>query len=1036
MTTKKMCVPGVLCLFSAPLLDPEGKPLTVLDVEAEMDAIKESTANSDIEHLRFCFATNDELLSGVTDCFNIVHLSGHGNEEFLLFEDEKGGSQLLDKNYIKKVFGQTKCTELAVVSACHSEPIARLLIEAGVKYAVAIRQDFPVLDFAAIAFAAKFYAALFKGRSIKNAFDIAKLAVEGDPKWRQAREWLKLEREKKGEPFLEEERKFLLLPDDTHIDPEAGVTLTGPGDAGCKLEGMGTNKTNLPGSRSKSFTGRAKEMHDLVNMVLRERLVTIRGAGGIGKTAIAMEVGRWFHLRNSFKDGIFKMDLRGLEGAESVMQHIATTLGLEFKDETGFFTLLKPLRCLLILDNAEDVIWKDEKGFRRLVNNMLEWAGHTRLLATSQKEIGGALYEKEGVYKLPSLDLQSAVALFMNRLKMSDPSGLKEDDVYKLLRRVGGHPLSIVILAGQVSEGVTISDLLDRLESGHAKAVKGITDMDPSHGESLVICLSSAYERLSQKAKNLFGLLSYFPTGIQRDDMDRILGESCWEFAVQLLDVSLVEISNDTRLSLLPSVRLFSLSVLGDEVKEEYEEKILEFMAGFSQFIRVNYFSDNAPVYKMNFMMEEPNWRYGVEHIERVDSALNLREEVAYNLLALYYYSDLIGEGLRFGERMLETFRAGDSKLGESAVSELFGMLHVQRDNIAEAELNYDHALKIYQAIGNKYREAQALQLLGDLRLRRDNLSEAEENVDHALRIFQEIGDKLGEAQAWRSLGDLRLRRNNLSEAEENVDHALRIFQEVGDKLGEANAWKSLGDLRLRRDNLTEAEENVDHALRIFQEIGDKLGEANAWRSLGDLRSRREDLSEAEENYDHALRIFQEIGSKLGEAIALQLLGDMRLRREDLSEAEENYNHALRIFQEIGSKLGEAIALASIARLSLVKDDLPVVENLLKQSMEIYIEIDEKEGQSYVKEIHALRFLIQKNVPEARHAFRENMDINKEIQNYAEPVGWFLFYAEHLNKKGLKDEASVCLEFAGELADASGSDILKEMVKPPRKDDS
>lgn len=823
--------PGILCLFSAPLLDPNGKPLDLLDIETEENEIRKSVDNSPISHLRTRFATIAELIRGITDGFNIIHLSGHGNEDFLLFEDEKGGSQLLKRDFIKKIFGKSKGIDLVVVSACHSENVARPLIEAGVKYVVAIRKDYPVYDFAATAFVSEFYSTLFKGHSIQDAFDIAKLSVEGNPQWDKMREEIKQRFQKEGKKFLPEERKFLLLPDDRPIDKKDQLTLPGKDGTKTEIDSIGEHKTNIPAKQSRMFTGRSKEMYDVVNKVILNPLVTIKGAGGIGKTTLAIEVGRWFHLRNYFKDGIHKIDMRSMETSESVMSKIGITLGIQFENESEFFNQIKHLNGMFIMDNAEDVLWKDMKNYRSLVNNILESAGNIKILTTSQKEIGGTLYEKEDLYRLVNLDMKSSIELFVKRIKVNRKS-INDDDFYKLLNILGGHPLSIIIMASQLSEGISIGDLLTRIEKYKAKAVKGITDIDPSHGESLVKTLYSAYDHIPEKARILFELLSYFPTGIDKNDLDQIMGENCEDYMAQLMDVSLMEMGENNRCNLLPSVRLFSQFVLRDEIKDEYESKILSFMAGYSDFIERNYFSEKAYVFKLLFLMEEANLRYAAENIKVEVSESDehsLKISLSDNLLKLYNYSDWIDEGLTFGERIL-----------------------IQ-------------------------------------------------------------------------------------------------FQEIGAKLGEANTWKALGDLRVRRAKL--------------------------------------------------------------------------------QEAEENYLHCLEMYKEIGAKLGEANAMTGLARLLVLMEDFSKVGEYLKKANDLYVEIADSEGQSYICEIKMLMCLIQQKASESICELEQCLNIKRKTENYSETLGWLLFYAKHLNKKGLSTEANLCLDYARKLAEQAKSRDLKKMIE-------
>jgi len=590
MNTTEKYVPGMLCLFSAPLLDPDGNPLQVLDLDSEFDEIIKSTTQAGLARLRFDFATVELLLNSVTTGFNIIHFSGHGHPDFLLFEDGNGGCHVLDKDHLKKVFAQAKGVDLAVVSACYSENTARLLLDAGVKYAVAIRKDEPVYDFAAALFTGKFYDALFKGQSIQSAFQSAKLGVEGSPRWKAVRNSIRLQCKKEGKPFIEEERKFLLLPDHLPINDGVGIPSRETDSENCSSRFMGCFETNLPDRQLQMFTGRAVEMHQLINLLGEQRLVTVNGAGGIGKTALAIETGRWFHLRNLFEDGVFKIDLRSMDSGDSVMQKIITTMGVDFINEEQFLTYIKPLHTLLVLDNAEDVLCRDHRGFRRLMDKLLQTAGKIKLLVTSQKEIGGNLYEKEELYNLSGLDRENSIELFIKGLR--EDLCVRDEALDRLIHLLGGHPLSLTIMARQVGEGCSVADLLQELESKNAEAVKTVTDVDLDY--RLVLALSSAYDHLSPKVQTVFQVLAYFPNGIHWDDLEKILGESCRDLTAQLLDVSLVDVNHQTRLSLHPAVRLFAVDVLRDEVKEEYEPRILAFTAELSKLIHNNFDNDQA----------------------------------------------------------------------------------------------------------------------------------------------------------------------------------------------------------------------------------------------------------------------------------------------------------------------------------------------------------------------------------------------------------------------------------------------------------
>ncbi len=190
--------------------------MDALDIDAERDSIVRQLAayNSRID-LRIGIMTTDELDKGIADHFNILHLSCHGNQEFLLFEDGKGGSHIVPGDFLKKLIGAGRPFELAIVSACHSEKIGQMLNEAGINHVVAIRHDVPVLDKAAITFVEYFYRHLIRGETLQKTFDMAKLLVEGNPELSKIKPQLELMAIKDCKTFVPEEDKFVLLPPDS-----------------------------------------------------------------------------------------------------------------------------------------------------------------------------------------------------------------------------------------------------------------------------------------------------------------------------------------------------------------------------------------------------------------------------------------------------------------------------------------------------------------------------------------------------------------------------------------------------------------------------------------------------------------------------------------------------------------------------------------------------------------------------------------------------------------------------------------------------
>jgi tetratricopeptide (TPR) repeat protein len=893
--------PKILYLFSAPLVAPDGSPLDALDIKAERDAIvRELAACRKEVSLRLGYATIDELARSIGEDFNILYVSSHGHEEFLLFEDGKGGSQPVTGDYLRRLICMGGF-ELAVVTACYSEKIGEMLVEAGIRHVIAVQCDVHVLDEAAVVFIGQFFRSLFQGDSVQKAFEMAKLLVEGNPDVMRIESHLRFISHEKGIPFVPEEKKFVLLPEDptAHADPLLSEEVP-PG--ALALDEPVLSKATLP-VRPQSFTGRSVEMYDIINELITSRLVTITGVGGIGKTMLAIEVARWFCTRMYFAD-VFYLDLRQIETAGGIIDLLGAALGVRPAELDDVIAHLQERQCLLVLDNAEDMLWRDEDAMQNLINSIIKFTSNTTFLITSQRPVGGNLHEAEHIYRIYPLEQDDASLLFlMTAKRRMYEYEWKSDTFYSVLEQLGGHPLSIVLTACQLVPGVALEDVMKRIELYKAKAikVKDITDRDVEHGENLVASLASAYDNVSGSARTLFGVLSMLPAGAQEEMLAGIFGNGAWECVHELNEASLVEI-RDRRATLLPPVRLFAMNFCSEEIRKYYGPKIVEVLGSYIKKSYEGHRTKDAKIYHLSFTIDEPNLRSAVDlpctppQTPRVHSALGL---LGPRLIFLYIYHNRWKEARNVGSRILTNLEKLQDQLGEADSLLILGILAMKLGDLDEARSRYDAALKMYQAADYDRGEANTLWELGDLTTLLGDLEKARSIYDEALRIYRSIDEKLGEANTLMHLGSLITLLGDLEEARSRYDEALRIYRSIDEKLGEANTLMYLGDLALQTDNLEEARSRYDGAMKIYRHFDYKLGEANILTRLGQWAGLQDSLDHAETYLDDAFRLFRETGSLEGQAEAHMVRAFLFLKHNNLTKAKHELDRCSSIQNEV-----------------------------------------------------------------------------------------------------------------------------------------
>ena len=160
-----------------------------------------------------------------------------------------------------------------------------------------------------------------------------------------------------------------------------------------------TPPTNLP-APSSELIGREAESRDVVDLVTRHRLVTLTGAGGIGKTRLAVEVAR--HLLPDFVDGVWLAELAPLSDPSLVPVSVSVALKLALRDRAEsperVAAALGDKRLLLVLDNCEHVI----EAAARMAEAVVRAAPHARVVATSREPLRAP---GEYVYRVPSLEV-------------------------------------------------------------------------------------------------------------------------------------------------------------------------------------------------------------------------------------------------------------------------------------------------------------------------------------------------------------------------------------------------------------------------------------------------------------------------------------------------------------------------------------------------------------------------------------------------------------------------------------------------------
>jgi predicted ATPase len=282
-----------------------------------------------------------------------------------------------------------------------------------------------------------------------------------------------------------------------------------------------TVKNNLP-IQLTSFIGRDKEIAGIQSLMRDTRLLTLIGAGGVGKTRLGLEfVGT---ALNNYKDGVWFVELAPLSEPELIIKEIFRTLGLrdESKDtgEKALNAYLSSKELLLFLDNCEHLITKCAE----ISEHLLSTCPHIHILVTSREPLGIA---GETQYRVPSLSLpditppkeleeliqKEAVQLFIERAQSVQPDfkvpQSAANAIAKICIRLDGIPLAIE-LAAKLVPILPVNQIEKRLGNRFEILTGGNRTALP-HQKTLYGTIEWSYNLLSEDEKTLFRRLGVFP---------------------------------------------------------------------------------------------------------------------------------------------------------------------------------------------------------------------------------------------------------------------------------------------------------------------------------------------------------------------------------------------------------------------------------------------------------------------------------------------------------------------------------------------
>lgn len=680
--------------------------------------------------------------------------------------------------------------------------------------------------------------------------------------------------------------------------------------------------TNIAAPRS-SFVGRQRELLDVKARLRDERLVTLAGPGGCGKTRLAIEVAR--HTAWRYPDGTWIVDLAPLSDQSLVPQAAAAALGLSEQPGTSLlWSLAERVRnrhLLVIIDNCEHLL----EAAAKLADALLNSTGDVRVLATSREPLGvpGERVCRVGSLSVPELGASHADALASDsvRLLYARANATAERQLLiegsapllvSICRQLDGIPLALEMAAARLGE-VSLADLNEDL-GAHTSGLRGDGGAPPRQ-RSLAAALRWSYLLLSAPERTVFRQLGVFAGGFSRTAAEAVcVAAPCpSDISVhleRLVDKSLVVTTHsrgpEMRYRLLEPVRQFALEQLAhdDEPGAVPDRHLTWFLAVAREAEKTLEGSDSLPLDHLE--EDQDNLRQALSWALASGNAAAALE-MAVALPKFWRVRGSLEEGCNWIEQALEEGRAADAQLRLRALHWLRAMRFYQGD-FREARRLAEECLALATAMGDRSGAAEALAAVGNLASRQGDFEHGRAYLEESVAAWTEaasggavkslVDSLMLLGWLWLDQGDLARARPLLEQSlaqADSADKPMRVFVRC-----------LLADLERAERNLARARMLLDESLLIAQDLGFTRYTAYLLTCMGRLERSEGRATEAFLIQADALTMHHQVGNRHGSAWALEELGKGAADAGDFETAASLFGAAEALRETIGFPLPPA----------------------------------------------------------------------------------------------------------------------------------
>ena len=649
---------------------------------------------------------------------------------------------------------------------------------------------------------------------------------------------------------------------------------------------------NLP-RQLTSFVGRERELGEAKRILGTTALLTLTGAGGVGKTRLAIELAS--EVLGEYRDGAWIVELGSTADPAVIGNVLSATLAVA--EQPGRSQIdavadhLRSRQLLLILDDCEHVL----AAVADAADAILRAAPGVRIVATSQEPLG---IVGEALYPVPSLTAPApgrpaggdvvaqfdACRLFVERCMAAQPAFRVTDEnvatIVRICRRLDGIPLALELAAARVRV-LPVEQIATRLDDRFQLLTGGNRNALPRH-QTLRAAMEWSYDLLTEPERAVLRRLAVFAGGASLEAAEAVCADdpveagAVLDLLTRLVDRSLVVAEPsavESRFTLLETVREYALErLIAEGEPDAARRRHRDWFLGLVEQARPAFFQGPEPgEWLVRLDREHDNLRAALGWSEGTDGEAATGLRLATDLWRFWEIRGYLQEGRDWLERFLRS-SAGQVSIRRADALTGAGILALMQGDHAASLRFHEESLELQRRLGDPVSISYALNNLANAAVQQGQYQRARELYEETLEITERRADRHGTAFALNHLADALALEGDYDAARTTFDRGVAVFREHDDRWGEAIALGNFAQVACRQGDYATARALNEQAVELSQALGDARGVARAIGNLADVAVAEGDLAAARSLYLECVRIRHALGDLPGLATAIEKL--------------------------------------------------------------------------------------------------------------------------------------------------------------------